>query len=194
MVSYHLTNHRSKSRQHVTPERMNEKLGWVRGFREDLACWNRCQDVMSASIAFINRSGLARGAAQELEQVLNELRTGEWKRCDTSDRFATELIQFVADSEAKLKEGERAWLSTEILESSFGLFKGLEGQHSKGGFTSLIAAMPIMLTDCTPALVRESLQRVSTKQMKKWVHDKLGTTLASKRSTAYREYSPPAPG
>ncbi len=194
MVSYHLTNHRSQSRQHVTPERMNEKLGWVRGFRKDLACWNRCQDVMSASIAFINRWGLVRGTAQELEQVLNELRAGEWKRCDTSDCFATELIQFVADSEAKLREGERAWLSTEIVESSFGLFKGLEGQHSKGGFTSLIAAMPIMLTDCTPARVRESLQRVSTKQMKKWVHDQLGTTLASKRATAYREYSPTPPG
>ena len=31
-------------------------------------------------------------------------------------------------------------LSTEILESSFGLYKQLERQHSKGGFTTLLAA------------------------------------------------------
>ena len=124
MVSYHLSDGLSKSRREVSPERMNEKLGWLHGFRTDLASWNRCQDVM-----------------------------------------------------------------LEILESSFGLFKSLEGQHSKGGFTSLIAAMPTMMTDCTPELIRENLRNVTVKKMKQWVTDKLGATLASKKAMADREFS-----
>jgi hypothetical protein len=194
MVSFHLTHYHSEARKDIAADRMNDKLGWVRGFREDLACWRRCQDVMSASLSFINRSGLSQGTSKAFEAMLEELRTEESQNCETSDSLARELIAFVDDSEALLKEGERAWLSTEPLESSFGLFKRLEGQHSKGGFTSLVAAMPIMLTDCTVEFVRKSLLEVSTKQMKAWVTENLGTTLTAKRSTAYREFSALSPG
>ena len=69
------------------------------------------------------------------------------------------------------------------------MFKRLEGQHSKGGFTSLIAAMPMLLIEWTPERVRKSLGAVSVKQMKAWVDENLGTTLASKRATAYREFT-----
>ena len=103
--------------------------------------------------------------------------------------MVSKLITFVADSEAQLGEGDRAWLSTENLESLFGRYKRLEGQHSKGGFTSLLAAMPMLLTNWTPALVRESLTKVSVKEMKKWVQDTLGATLTSRRVTAYQEFA-----
>ena len=103
--------------------------------------------------------------------------------------MASKLIAFVKESEAELGEGERAWLSTEDLESSFGLLKRLEGQHSKGGFTSLVAAMPMLLTDWTAELVRKSLPAVSVTQMKQWVRQQLGATLASKRVTAYQEFA-----
>ena len=91
------------------------------------------------------------------------------------------------ESELLIAKGDRAWLSTENLESFFGRFKGLEGQHSKGGFTSLIAAMPALTIDWTPELVRESLSSVSVKQMNEWVCENLGTTMTSKRATAYKE-------
>jgi len=193
MALHHLTNYRSKARKDITADRMNEKLGWVRDFREDLACWQRCQDVMSVSLSFINRNGLSHGTSKALAAKLNESRKEKSGHCKTSDSLAEELIAFVAHSEALLEEGERAWLSTEPIESSFGLFKRLEGQHSKGGFTSLVAAMPIMLTDCTVELVRKNLLAVSTKQMKAWVKENLGTTLTAKRAIAYREFSPRRP-
>ena len=108
--------------------------------------------------------------------------------------MASELIEFVKESEAELGDGERAWLSTENLESSFGRFKQLEGQHSKGGFTSLVAAMPMLLTDWTAELVRKSLSAVSVIQMKQWLSKELGTTVTSKRVTAYQEFASAPPG
>jgi hypothetical protein len=47
MVSYHLSHSRSKSREGIAAGRMNAKLGWVRGFRDELATWNRCEEVRS---------------------------------------------------------------------------------------------------------------------------------------------------
>ena len=111
---------------------MNEKLGWLRTFRDDILRWNACQAVVPASVTFINEQGLFRGAANRLAAELESLPT-----CDDSQAVPEQLRDFVRQSETKLAEGQRLPLSTEILESSFGLFKQLERQHSKGGFTSL---------------------------------------------------------
>jgi len=189
MVSYHLSHRHTKSQCEIKPERMNEKLGWVRDFRDELAIWNRCEKVMQACLSFINRHGVYRGVAAKLEAELDGVRANHPPDCELSRTMASKLVAFVADSEAQLGEGERAWLSTENLESLFGRYKRLEGQHSKGGFTGLLAAMPMLLTNWTPAKVRESLTRVSVKEMKKWVHENLGTTLTSRRVTAYQEFA-----
>ncbi len=189
MISHHLSDCHSMSREGITAQRMNDKLGWVRDFRADLACWNRSQEVMQASLEFINQQGVYRGAAATLKEILDCLASEHSQHCELSATMAAKLIEFVKESEAELGDGERAWLSTENLESSFGLFKRLEGQHSKGGFTSLVAAMPMLLTDWTAELVRKSLPEVSVKQMKQWVRDELGTTLTSKRVTAYHEFT-----
>jgi len=187
MISYHLRNHRSKSRQGITAQRMNDKLGWMRDFRDDLATWTRCEEVMQASLRFINRHGVYRDVSAKLKTELDRVRAEHPPDCELSATMASKLIAFVADSETQLGAGDRAWLSTENLESLFGRYKRLEGQHSKGGFTSLLAAMPMLLTNWTPAQVRESLTKVSVRKMKKWVQDTLGTTLASRRVTAYQE-------
>jgi hypothetical protein len=194
MVSYHLSHRHSKARQGITAARMNEKLGWVRKYRDDLASWNRCQLVIQASLKFINHEGLSRGSANQLQLKLDNL-MGVWeRRCDLSKKMASSLVEFVQESASALSEDERVWLSTENLESSFGMYKQLEGQHSKGGFTSLLAAMPTLLIEWTPERVRESLNAVSVKQMKTWVEENLGTTLAAKRATAYREFATVMPG
>ena len=188
MVSYHLSHCHSQSRAGITAARMNEKLGWVRGFGDDLAAWSRCQEVMQASLAFINRHGIYRGAAAQLQAKLDDVRTARATDCELSRAMAAKLIAFVEESASKIPVGDRAWLSTENLESLFGQYKRLEGQHSKGGFTSLIAAMPMLLTDWTAAQVRTNFAAVPVKTMKQWLADNLGTTLTAKRATAYQEF------
>ena len=65
-----------------------------------------------------------------------------------------------------------------------------EGQHSEGDFTSLIAALPMLTTHWTAEKVRASLSTVAVKEMKQWTKENLGTTLTSKRTTAYQEATP----
>jgi hypothetical protein len=182
MMLWQLAHPYSKARQEITTERMNEKLGWVRTFREDIPRWNACQAVVSSSVTFINEQGLFRGAADQLAEKLDSLPT-----CEDSQVVADRLLEFMRQSEEKLAEGQRLPLSTEILESSFGLYKQLERQHSKGGFTSLLASFGALLKPATPESIRRDFARVSVKQMRTWVAQNLKTTLASKRKSAYAE-------
>ena len=184
MVLWQLGHPPSQARREITVARMDEKPGWLREFRDEVVRWSACQAVVSASVTFINEQGLFRGAANRLVAELKSL-----PNCDDSRAVAARLLAFVRKSEEKLAEGQRLPLSTELLESSFGLFKQLERQHSKGGFTGLLAAFGALLKPATPESIRRDFARVSVKQMRTWVTQNLKTTLASKRQTAYAEFA-----
>lgn len=186
MILWQLDHPDSEARQEITIDRMEEKLGWLRMYREEVAQWRRIENVISESLQFINTQGLYQGASSDLQIALATLDQASGSHCDQSTRMAQMLIEFVSSSESELAPGERGWLSTEILESAFGMYKTAEGQHSKGGFTSLLASVGAMLQDCTPAEVRESFSRTSVKETKNWVADNLGRTLMSKKQSAYR--------
>jgi len=187
MVLWHLAHPHSAARREITTARMNDKLGWLRKYRDDIQRWSRCQDVVSMSATFVNEQGLFRGAADQLAELLTSL-----KMCDASRTVADRLLEFIREHELQLTDGQRLPMSTEILESCFGLYKQLERQHSKGGFTSLLAAFGALLQPATAESIREAFARVSVKQMRTWVHDNLGTTVTSKRQTAYTESKPAA--
>jgi hypothetical protein len=184
MVLWQMEHPDSKARREITVARLEEKLGWLREYRDEISRWSACQAVVSTSVTFINEQGLFQGVASQLAAELNSL-----PNCEDSRVVADRLLAFVRQSEEKLTAGQRLPLSTEILESSFGLFKQLERQHSKGGFTSLLAAFGALLKPATPESIRRDFARVSVKQMRTWVTENLKTTLASKRQTAYAEFA-----
>ena len=182
MLLWHLAHPHSAARREITTSRMNDKLGWLRDYRDDILRWSRCQDVVSAAVTFVNEQGLSRGAADQLAEILRSL-----KMCETSRTLADRLLDFLRDHELKLTDDQRLPLSTEILESCFGLFKQLERQHSKGGFTSLLAAFGALLKPATADSVRADFARVSVRQLRTWVRHNLGPTVTSKRQAAYAE-------
>ncbi len=183
MILWVLRNPDAKARQGIREERMQEKLGWVAEYAEEIAVWQECQDVVSAAVTFINEQGLFRGASRELRAVIgDELQHG------TSKELSGRLIAFVAESEQPLREGERLPMSTEILESCFGLYKQLEGQHSKSGFTSLLASLPALLKPTTPERVMAAFARTSAEDVTGWTQEHFPSTVTSRRHAAYAEH------
>jgi hypothetical protein len=191
MVLWHLSHFRSESRRGITAKRMNEKLGWMREYRDDIRSWNACQDVVSAALTFINLQGVFEGAARELRAHVRARQRGVCKKDPwnaAGRRVLARLLEFVRATESQLPQGLRLPMSTEILESSFGLFKRLERQHSKGGFTSLLAAYGRLFHESTPETIRRDFAQVKVKALRAWVDQKLGKTLTAKRQIAYREF------
>lgn len=152
----------AKGRASITAERLEDKLGWLRPFAADIARWMECQRVVSTGVTFINEQGLSRGAADRFGELVADSSSSHAVSCDVAARRTT----FLREAELLLAEGERLLLSTEILESSFALYKQLERQHSKSGFTSLIATFASLLRPATPAAIRSALERVKVKDVR----------------------------
>lgn len=182
VVLWLLEHPEAKTRRWTTPQRLEEKLGWLRSFADDLAAWRECQQAIAAGLTLINEHGLFHGAARQLRAAVTGLTHA------VSRQLAARLLCFVRDAERQLKPGERLPMSTEILESSFALYKQLERQHAKGGYTSLLPVFGALLAPATPQSIRAAFARVSVKDVKEWVRNNLGDTFTLKRQQTYREY------
>lgn len=166
----------------ASPERLQEKLGWLREFAGPVAEWSEWQQVVNHTVEFVDREGVCQGAAKALGQELS----GPYAHSSSAD-LAAELVEFVATQAQQTKRGERFPGSTEVLESCFGKMKQLEKQQARGGFTSLIVSFGALLADTTTEIVNAALEQSRTKDVYEWCKEHLGTTLFGKRKIAFAE-------
>ena len=71
-------------------------------------------------------------------------------------------------------EGEVLVGSSEVLESSFGKLKRLEGDASQAGFTAMVLALGAILGQPGEADVRHALEAVPKKAVTSWLRQNLG--------------------
>jgi hypothetical protein len=168
--------------QWVSRERLEEKLGWLRGFKTELRMWGEWQQVVNVTVEFVNRRGIYPGASKELKSELKP-----HQRYPTSRSLAKELLAFVTEQEDQLRTGERVPGSTEVLESCFGRFKNIEKQQARGGFTSLILGFGALLAHTSVEAVAEAMHQTRTRGIFEWCATQLGKTLFGKRKLAFAE-------
>jgi len=164
----------------VSPERLEEKLGWLREFANTVSEWSQWQQVVNIAVAYVDRHGISRTAAKGLYREMPRPFAH-----DSTETLINELVCFVASQGKQAKHGERLPGSTEALESCFGKMKVLEKQQSRGGFTSPIVSFGALLTDTTSQVIAATLEHSGTKDVYRWCKEHLGTTLFAKRKLAF---------
>ena len=167
--------------QHGTREGLEERLGWLREFREGLTRWSQMEQTIDVAVDFVRTQGIYREAGKDLRKRLREFPVGE-----TAKQLGEDLATLVTEQGRRLRRGERLPGSSEVLESCFGKFKTLEREQSKGGFTSLLLALAACVSERTHEVVHKALQTSKTAHMIGWIKTKLGQTLGSKRRLAYQ--------
>jgi hypothetical protein len=184
-VLWHLSHSESRSRAGVSEARLDDKLGWLREFASAVSEWQACQEVVSATLELVNAEGLVRGITERVRERASELASSVM-----SQELVSQVVEYLGEHEKKLRRGERLPMSTEIVESVFGKFKQREGQHAKGGFTSLLLTLPVVLRATTAEEVRSSFARVKVADVTKWKQEYLPQTLTAKRQLLFREAKP----
>jgi hypothetical protein len=159
--------------------RLEEKFGWIRGFREALVDWNGLHSVKDRVLDYARVEGYHVAAANELRQQLEPV-----AQTPRGRRAATALIDFVEDQSHDVPPGQSLPASSEVLESLIGKGKRLQGQHSRGGFTKLILGMAASVVQITQDRVCEALEAVRHAHLIAWTTGTLGSSLAAQRRRA----------
>jgi hypothetical protein len=159
--------------------RLEEKLAWLRGFREDLRQWTALFEVVAVAIDHVREDGYHRHAADQLRTKLSSFQDGPARQA------ADKLVAFVEEQSAHAREREHLLGSSEVLESLIGKQKRLHGQHSRGGFTKMLLAAAAAVVRPTTATIKTAMQQVKTKDVRRWTKQHLGDSLVSQRRLAY---------
>lgn len=167
--------------QHCTAERLEEKFGWLREYRQDLAGWQEYEAISQAVFEVVRGEGYGRGVSG-----LAAERSRRHVRSDAGEILQSELVTFVSQQSALAPEGSRLPGSTEVLESSFGKFKSLEGDQQKGGFTSLVLSYAALLGETTTELIGTAIESTPWKRVQSWCRKHLGLTVQAKRVIAHQ--------
>lgn len=162
------------------PHRVEQAVGWVGQYRQELEQWRQWIEVGMLTEQFVKTHGLSAGGAPQLQHRL--AKAGPLPR---TQQLCAELIQFVREEGAKAKAGERLVGSSEVIESIFGKWKRLEGEHPRSGLTGLVLALGAIVSQTTADVIKEALQSVPTKTVLTWCREKLGKTLQATRRTLF---------
>lgn len=172
--------------EHCRPERLEEKFGWLIAYRDDLSRWLRWEALAATAVDLVRREGYSASTAARLPAQL-----APWVVNEADARLREELVEFVCGQSAAAAAGERLPGSTEVLESSFGKLKGLEGDHHSAGFTGMLLAWAALCGHTTADVIRQALTATPVKLVQRWIAQHLGPTLSSKRRAAHHAVDAP---
>jgi hypothetical protein len=168
----------------LDPTMLEEKLGWLRTFREPLASWQAMMAVIGVAENYVRQEGLHREAAAELTIRLEQVVNGPLSR-----KFRDSLVTFVGEQSALSRGQERLLGSSEVLESIIGKYKRLQGEQSQHGLTPMILSVGAFIGRKTMSFVYEALAKISARDLSTWSKEHLGTTVQSHRMTAFSQPS-----
>ena len=167
-------------RQEWDPQRVEQAVGWVRQYRQEIEQWRQWVEVGTITEQFVKTHGLSAGGAQQLQHRLAEAGT-----LPRTQQLCAELVQFVTQEVAKARAGERLVGSSEVIESIFGKWKRLEGDQARSGMTGLVLALGALVSHTSAEVIRQALESVPTKTVLTWCREKLGNTVQATRRTLF---------
>ena len=170
-------------------EQLNNKLGWLREYREALTEWDAVIRVVATTLQYIRAQGYHRGAVSVLKPQLESQVKGEISR-----ELVADTLAFVDEQASDAKQNEHLIGSSEVLESIIGRGKRMEQQQSKSGFTRMVLAMAATVVEPTMHVLELALSTVNTRAVHAWCRNHLGTSVQSQRRRALTPLPTPAGG
>ena len=161
--------------------RVEEHYGWLHDQRESLRGWTHEHAVAEATVAHVRTHGVGNDTAAELAEVWRKLDLPAEALSAGVRDAATRLARPLCEAGRQAQVGERLVASTEVLESTLGQLKRLEGSQSGDGFTGLSVALGTIVGHHTTDSIRTALDAVPNKAANGLITRLLGTTVQTLR-------------
>jgi hypothetical protein len=164
----------------LNAERIAEKLGWLRDYREPLRQWAQAMQVIETAETLVRREGHHAESAAEFRARLPALESDS-----LADRLRGKLLEFLQDQALHVCGTERLPGSSEVLESIIGKYKTLQGEKGQFGTTSMLLAIGAFVGRLTVSGIRTALQTIKGAALDQWEQTHLGSTIQSQRKRAF---------
>ncbi len=164
----------------LDPDRIEEKLGWLREYRQPLRCWQQAMQVIETAETLVRREGYHAQSEDQFRQRLPQVEANS-----LADRLRGKLLAFIKEQALQAPETQRLPGSSEVLESIIGKYKTLQGERGQFGTTSMLLSIGAFVGRLTVGCIRTAMHTIQGSVLKKWEETNLGTTIQSQRKQAF---------
>ena len=161
-------------------ERIAEKLGWLRDYREPLRQWEQALQVIETAETLVRREGHHAESEAELRGRLPPVTADS-----LADRLRRKLLEFMKEQALRVSGTEPLPGSSEVLESIIGKYKTLQGEQGQFGATSMLLSIGAFVGRLTVSGICTALQTIQGAALDKWEQINLGSTIQSQRKQAF---------
>lgn len=162
---------------------LEEKLGWLRVYRQDVRRWGYFQRVVKTAEEEVKWAGIRSCSWRRIRQVLSE----EILQGEQENRFREEALRLVREQGSKVPAGQCYVGSTDVLESLFGKYKELAEQGPSREITANVLMIPLFATTLTADLLRTALESIRAQDVQYWVEQQLGASPQRKKRIVLEE-------
>lgn len=160
----------------IKPEERS-KIDWLKDYQFALPEYICLKNLCEEALVLIHEKGYYLGVTNDyIERTESLCRTNAGNYS-----FRAKILEILQLAENKISDTTHYLGSSEIIESLFGKFKRLEGDHASSGLTSLVLAIPALTGTLDDAMIKEALETVSIIDVEEWINDNMGQTHLSKR-------------
>ncbi len=96
-----------------------------------------------------------------------------------------EIIEYIEEQTAGIKEQEAFLGCSDIIESIIGKYKTFSAKTPMKEVGKAVLTIPVFTSEVSREEVKEAMEHVSTKDLKCWLQEHIGTTLFAKRKQAF---------
>lgn len=160
---------------------LEERLGWLVEFHEEIALYEGMMRVVRAAQIVVKQQGLWRDSHERFDR---ELPT-ELPEHPRLTALIERIREFLTDEGAKLPEGQGFLGSSDIIESLFGKHKQFAERSSHKGLGPNLLLLPLLTVKLAPELVGEALATTPGVDIAHWRDREFG-----KESSARQEIPP----
>jgi len=131
-----------------------ERLGWLRGFRDDMTLYGAMMQVVRVAQTVVKQEGLRRDSALHVTRALPT----DLPDHPRLQRLTDQVHQYLVEESAKLPDDEGYLGSSDIIESLFGKHKLFTANGTHKGIGPSILLLPLLTANWTSTLVRDALE------------------------------------
>lgn len=164
-------------------QRFDEKLGWLKGYANDLEKYQQMVDVIECSESQLKHKGLHKESAQQLLQKLEGIELDE-----KAKTLETQIIAYMDAHHGNAVQEQARLVSSDIIESVFGQYKQVGHSGCLQELGKMVLLLPLLVTEITAELVLQAMNSVKTSCVDEWANKTFGPSALALRNAAFSSH------
>ena len=161
--------------------RFLEGFEWLLDYRKEIEIYGQILEWSHSVQKQLKTKGLSQESRQTIKESFDTLCCQEPRL----QRLAQKTLDYLLEETEAFPDGKVALASSDIIESVFGTYKVYTEKGPLKEIGKLVLMIPVFVTGICKKKLKNAMETVPTRHVKKWLDENCGPSMLAKRREAF---------